>query len=61
MARRQRRAETARSWDTSTAPGWTARYLGNPQLLADLAVWQAAESVPDTDLRPPAPPDGGSR
>lgn len=48
-------ATTARGWERDTAPVWAVPYLSDPDLVADLAVWRAAESVPDTDLRPAGP------
>jgi len=45
----------AAGWDARTAPAWALPYLLDPGLVADLAVWRAAESVPDTDLRPAGP------
>ena len=45
----------AAGWDASTAPAWAVPYLGDRDLVADLAVWRGAESVPETDLRPAGP------
>ncbi|PPJ22985.1 hypothetical protein C5E45_15170 [Nocardia nova] len=42
----------ARTWVAATAPVWARPLLGNPELIAELAVWRAAHHVPDTDLRP---------
>jgi len=48
------RAQAA-GWDARTAPTWALPYLPDPGLVADLAVWRAAESVPETDPRPAGP------
>ncbi|NKY86548.1 MobF family relaxase [Nocardia veterana] len=45
----------ARTWTAATAPVWARPLLGNRELIADLAVWRAANHVPDTDLRPTGP------
>ncbi|MFI7194443.1 MobF family relaxase [Nocardia nova] len=45
----------ARDWTAGTAPVWARPLLGNPELIADLAVWRAANHIPDTDLRPTGP------
>ncbi len=45
----------AAEWDTATAPAWALPYLPDRQLVGDLAVWRAAESVPDMDVRPAGP------
>ena len=45
----------AAGWDAGTAPAWAVPYLGDRDLVADLAVWRAAESVPEMDLRPAGP------
>ena len=42
-------------WDASTAPAWAVPYLPDRNLIADLAVWRAAESVPEIDPRPAGP------
>ncbi|WP_280377019.1 MobF family relaxase [Nocardia wallacei] len=47
-------ADTA-EWTVSTAPVWARPLLGNPRLVAELAVWRAAHHVPDTDVRPAGP------
>ncbi|MGI8665570.1 MAG: MobF family relaxase [Jatrophihabitans sp.] len=39
------------TWTPGTAPAWATPYLNEPELLADLAVWRAARSVPVEDLR----------
>ncbi|WP_235748893.1 MobF family relaxase [Nocardia coffeae] len=45
----------AHTWDTASAPAWARPLLGNPRLITDLAVWRAANHVPDTDPRPTGP------
>jgi len=50
----QIRSEVA-GWDAGTAPAWAVPYLPDRQLVGDLAVWRAAESVPDMDVRPAGP------
>ncbi|WP_290047842.1 MobF family relaxase [Nocardia nova] len=45
----------ARTWTAASAPVWARPLLGNRELIADLAVWRAANHVPDTDLRPTGP------
>ncbi|WP_063014129.1 MobF family relaxase [Nocardia kruczakiae] len=45
----------AREWTAATAPVWARPLLGNPELIAQLAVWRAAKHIPDTDLRPTGP------
>ncbi|WP_051025371.1 MobF family relaxase [Nocardia aobensis] len=45
----------ARTWTAATAPVWARPLLGNRELIAELAVWRAANHVPDTDLRPTGP------
>jgi len=45
----------AAEWDTATAPAWALPYLPDRQLVGDLAVWRAAESVPEMDVRPAGP------
>ncbi|MEU6559404.1 MobF family relaxase [Nocardia nova] len=42
----------ARDWAAGSVPVWARPLLGDPDLIADLAVWRAATHVPDTDLRP---------
>ncbi|RDI60269.1 MobF family relaxase [Nocardia pseudobrasiliensis] len=42
-------------WTTATAPPWARPLLENPDLLAELAIWRAANHIPDTDLRPTGP------
>ncbi|WP_162583994.1 MobF family relaxase [Variovorax sp. PBS-H4] len=45
--------ESAAAWTVETSPVWAQPYvLANPGLVVDLAVWRAAQSVPDTDRRP---------
>ncbi|MGF6886723.1 conjugative relaxase-like TrwC/TraI family protein, partial [Nocardia sp. GAS34] len=45
-----------RTWTPATAPVWARPLIGgNPRLLADLAVWRAANHLDDTDLRPTGP------
>ncbi|OZC96147.1 hypothetical protein CH275_26780 [Rhodococcus sp. 06-235-1A] len=48
--------ERARDWTSETAPVWARPFLEHPDLLADLAVWRAARTVDDVDLRPTGPP-----
>ena len=48
-------ADTARGWEPDTAPAWAIPYLADQDLVAELAVWRAAESIPETDLRPAGP------
>ncbi len=43
-------------WSTTTAPHWARPLLENPVLLTELAVWRAANRIPDSDLRPTGPP-----
>ncbi|WP_063002773.1 MobF family relaxase [Nocardia mikamii] len=45
----------ARTWTAAIAPVWARPLLGNQELIAELAVWRAANHVPDTDLRPTGP------
>ncbi len=45
----------ARTWTAATAPVWARPLLGNRELIAELAVWRAANHIPDTDLRPTGP------
>ena len=45
----------AAGWNAATAPAWALPYLPDPALVGELAAWRAAESVPDTDLRPAGP------
>ncbi|MBY8862865.1 relaxase domain-containing protein [Nocardia sp. CA2R105] len=45
----------AHIWDAATAPIWARPLLGDPRLITDLAVWRAANHVPDTDPRPTGP------
>ena len=42
-------------WTVDDAPAWAIPYLPDMNLVADLAVWRAANGVPDTDLRPAGP------
>ncbi len=42
-------------WTIDDAPAWAVPYLADRDLVADLAVWRAAHSVPDADLRPAGP------
>lgn len=48
----------ARAWNPQTAPVWAQPYLTKRQLLVDLAVWRAAQSVDPDDLRPAGPHPG---
>jgi len=51
-------AERARTWTPTSAPAWAAPLLGADSagdLLADLAVWRAANHVADNDLTPTGP------
>ncbi|WP_181065292.1 MobF family relaxase [Nocardia nova] len=43
------------AWTPATAPKWAHPILENRALTAQLAVWRAAQHVPDTDLRPTGP------
>ncbi|MBF6278531.1 hypothetical protein A9X06_08675 [Mycobacterium sp. 852002-51759_SCH5129042] len=45
----------ARAWTATSTPVWARPLLGNRELMAELAVWRAANHVPDTDLRPTGP------
>ncbi len=47
--------ERARDWTSETAPIWARPFLEHPDLFADLAVWRAAHTVDDIDLRPTGP------
>ena len=47
--------DRAFSWTLEETPAWAVPYLPSRDLVADLAVWRAAQSVPDTDLRPAGP------
>ena len=47
--------DRAFDWTPQDAPAWAVPYLSNRDLVADLAVWRAAHSVPDADLRPAGP------
>jgi conjugative relaxase-like TrwC/TraI family protein len=47
--------ERAHDWTSETAPVWARPFLDHPDLLADLAVWRAARTVDDIDLRPTGP------
>ena len=50
-------AARARNWTPTSAPGWALTIIDrDPALAADLAVWRAANDVPDTDRRPTGPP-----
>ncbi|WP_328436932.1 MobF family relaxase [Nocardia puris] len=47
----------ALTWTATTAPAWARPLLGpDPGLVADLAVWRAAQHVGPHDLRPTGPP-----
>ncbi|MBN9618299.1 MAG: TrwC relaxase, partial [Actinobacteria bacterium] len=47
----------ANAWTPTSAPGWALTIIDrDPALAADLAVWRAANDVPDTDRRPTGPP-----
>jgi len=51
-------AQRARDWTPTSAPAWAAPLLGADSagdLLADLAVWRAANHVADNDLTPTGP------
>ncbi len=51
-------ADRARTWTPTSAPAWAAPLLGAHEasdLLADLAVWRAANHVDDNDLTPTGP------
>jgi hypothetical protein len=47
------RAEAA-AWTAETAPAWAAP-VGEGDVVGELAVWRAVNSVPDTDTRPTGP------
>ena len=50
-------AARARNWAPARAPGWAMRIIDrDPALAADLAVWRAANDVPDADRWPTGPP-----
>jgi DNA primase catalytic core len=50
-------AARAHNWTPTSAPGWALTIIDrDPALAADLAVWRAANDVPDTDRRPTGPP-----
>ncbi|HEX8093503.1 AAA family ATPase, partial [Jatrophihabitans sp.] len=50
-------AARARNWTPTSAPGWAVPIIDrDPALAADLAVWRAANDVPDADRRPTGPP-----
>jgi len=40
------------AWTPDTAPAWALPYLGDIELVGELAVWRATQSVPEPDLRP---------
>jgi len=40
------------TWTPDTAPAWALPYLGDIELVGELAVWRATQSVPEPDLRP---------
>lgn len=44
--------DDARSWTIDTAPAWAVPYLYDRQLVVDLAVWRASQSVPAEEIRP---------
>ncbi|MBF6278079.1 MobF family relaxase [Nocardia nova] len=47
---------TAAGWDAESAPRWAQPLLAaDRDLIADLAVWRAAQHVPDHDRRPTGP------
>ncbi len=47
---------TATAWDADSAPRWAQPLLAaDRDLVADLAVWRAAQHVPDHDRRPTGP------
>jgi DNA primase catalytic core len=50
-------AARANGWTPTSAPSWALAIIDrDPALAADLAVWRAANAVPDTDRRPTGPP-----
>ncbi len=50
-------ADRAHRWTPTSAPGWALTIIDrDPALAADLAMWRAANDVPDTDRRPTGPP-----
>ena len=40
------------TWTPDTAPRWALPYLGDIELVGELGVWRATQSVPESDLRP---------
>jgi DNA primase catalytic core len=44
--------DQARAWSVDTAPAWAAPYLTDRQLVVDLALWRASQSVPADEIRP---------
>ncbi len=51
-------ADRARAWTPTSAPAWAAPLLGAERaddLIAELAVWRAAQHVDDNDLNPTGP------
>ncbi|MCC6495694.1 MAG: transfer protein Tra, partial [Propionibacteriaceae bacterium] len=55
---RQLGQETRHAADTAkTPPGWAEHLPGlDPDLVADIQLWRAANQIPDIDLRPTGPP-----
>ncbi|MCW2528286.1 MAG: dnaG3, partial [Pseudonocardiales bacterium] len=50
-------AARARGWSPTSAPGWALTIIDRDRaLVADLAVWRAANDVPDNDRRPTGTP-----
>ena len=47
--------DTTREWSAETAPRWAQPLLDDPGLVTHLAVWRAAQGVPDNDRRPTGP------
>ncbi len=47
--------DKAAAWTPDTAAPWAIPYLSDAHLVCDLAVWRAAHTVPDVDLRPAGP------
>lgn len=44
--------QDARGWTVGTAPAWAVPYLSDRQLVVDLAIWRASQSVRVDDVRP---------
>lgn len=44
--------QDTRGWTVGTAPAWAVPYLSDRQLVVDLAIWRASQSVRVDDVRP---------